>query len=66
MKETQLTDSYNRIVKLKNMNTEGSSNVQYQKLQLEDSIFKEKYPILEYYSIFSNYLNNIPKQIYCP
>ena len=46
VKETQLTDSYNRIVKLKNMNTEGSSNVQYQKLQIDDSMLKEKHPLL--------------------
>ena len=36
VKETQLTDSYNRIVKLKNINTEEASNVQYQKLQIDD------------------------------
>ena len=28
------------------MNMEDSSNVHYQKLQLEDSILKEKYPML--------------------
>ena len=40
VKETQITDYYNRMIKLINMNIEDSSNVQYQKLQIDDSILK--------------------------
>ena len=40
VKETQITDCYNRMIKLINMNIEDSSNVQYQKLQIDDSILK--------------------------
>ena len=36
-KETQITDCYNKIIKFINTNIEDSSNVQYQKLQSEDS-----------------------------
>ena len=56
------------------MNVEDSSNVQYQNLQLEDSILKEKYPMLHSLRIsfipnamstilheISNYLNKFPK-----
>ena len=40
VKETKITDCYNRIIKLMNMNIEDSSNIQYQKLQIDDSMLK--------------------------
>ena len=40
VKETKITDCYNRIIKLMNMNIEDSSNIQYQKLQIDDSVLK--------------------------
>ena len=39
------------------MNAEDSSNVQYQKLQLEDSILKEKYPML--HSLYIPFIPNV-------
>ena len=47
VKESQIRDCYKRIINLINMNVENSSNVQYQKLQIEDTILKEKYSILD-------------------
>ena len=47
VKESQIRDFYKRIINLINMNVENSSNVQYQKLQIEDTILKEKYSILD-------------------
>ena len=44
MKETQITDCYDRIIKIINMNIEDSSNVQYQKFQIDDSIVRKKFP----------------------
>ena len=59
------------------MNVEDSSNAQYQKFQLEDSILKETYLMLHslhvpfipnvmstFYTRFPNYLNNFLIQIY--
>ena len=45
-KESLIRNCYKRIINLINMNVEDPSNVQYQKLQIEDTIFKEKYSIL--------------------
>ena len=36
VKETQITDCYNRIIKLIHINIEDTSNIQYQKLQIDD------------------------------
>ena len=43
VKESQIRYCYKRIINLINMNVEDSSNVQYQQLQLENTILKEKY-----------------------
>ena len=42
VKKSQIRDWYKIIINLINMNVEDSSNVQYQKLQLEDSILNSK------------------------
>ena len=41
MKDTQITDCYNKIIKMININIEDSSIVQNQKLQIDHSILKE-------------------------
>ena len=40
VKEWQIRDCYKRIINLININVEDPSNVQYQKLQMEDAILK--------------------------
>ena len=49
MKETQITDCCNRIIKW--INIKDLSNVQYRKFQIDDSIIKEKYPLLHFLHI---------------
>ena len=49
VKETQITDCYNKIIKFINTNIEDSSNVQYQKLQIADSISKDKYFFIDFF-----------------
>ena len=46
VKETQITDCCDRIIKIINMNIEDSSNVPCQKFQIDDSMLEEKYPLL--------------------
>ena len=53
VKESQIRDCYKRIINLINMNVEDSSNVQYQKLQLEDTIIKKN---IQYYFFFISLL----------
>ena len=50
MKETQITDYYNKIIKMINMNIEDSSYVQYQEFQIDDSISKEKLSLVTFSS----------------
>ena len=40
VKETQISDCYNRIIEFMNINIKYLSDVQYQKLQIIDSILK--------------------------
>ena len=48
------------------MNVEDSSNVQYQKLQIEETILKETYPMLYYLHIpfFPNVMSTILHDIF--
>ena len=46
MKETQITDCCNIIIKWIHINIKDLSNVQYRKLQIDDSMLKEKHPLL--------------------
>ena len=48
------------------MNVEDSSNVQYQNLQIEDTILKEKYPMLHslHISFISNAMSTILHEIF--
>ena len=61
VKESQIRDCYKRIINLINMNVEDSSNVQYQKLQLEASILKEKYSML--HSLYIPFIPNVMSTI---
>ena len=61
VKETQITDCYNGIIKLINVNIEDSSNVQYQKLHIDDSMLKEKYPLL--YSLKIQFISHVMSTI---
>ena len=42
IKETEISDCKKRLINLINMNVEGSSNIQYEKLPVEETILKEK------------------------
>ena len=46
IKETEISDCNKRLISLINMNVEGSNNIQYEKLPVEETIIKEKYPMI--------------------
>ena len=46
MKETEISDCNKRLINFVNMNVEGSSNIQYDKLPVEEIILKEKYTMI--------------------
>ena len=46
IKETEISDCNKRLINLINMNVEDSSNIQYEKLPVEETILKEKYPMI--------------------
>ena len=46
IKETEISDCNKRLINSINMNVEGSSNIQYEKFPVEQTILKEKYPMI--------------------
>ena len=57
VKKSQIRDWYKIIINLINMNIEDSSNVQYQNLQIEDTILKEKHQML--HSLHNPFISNV-------
>ena len=66
IKETEISDCNKRLINLINMNVEGSSNIQYEKLPVEETILKEKYPMIHslHIPIIPNIMSTILYEIY--
>ena len=65
-KEKEISDCNKRLINLINMNVEGSSNIQYEKLPIEETILNEKYPMIHYlhFPIIPNIMSTILYDIY--
>ena len=66
IKETEISDCNKRLNNLINMNVEDSSNIQYEKLTVEETILKEKYTMIHslHIPIIPNIMSTIIYEIY--
>jgi len=66
IKEMQINDCNKRLLNLINMNVEGSSNVSYERLPVEETELKNKYPMLHYLHIplIPNVVSTILQEIF--
>ena len=66
IKGTDINDCNKRLINLINMNFEGSSNVQYEQLPVEEKILKEKYQMIHslHIPIIPNIMSTILHDIF--
>ena len=66
IKETEISECNKRLNNLTNMNVEGSSNIQYEKLPVDKTVLKEKYPVIYslHIPIIPNIMSTILYEIY--
>ena len=66
IKETEISDCNKRLINLVNRNIEGSSNIQCEKLPVEETILKEKYQMIHslHIPIISNIMYIILYEIF--
>ena len=66
IKETEISDCNKRLINLININVEGSSNIQCEKLPAEETILKEKYPMTHslHIPIIPNIMSTILYEIF--
>ena len=66
IKEMQISDCNKRLLNLINTNVEGSSNVSYEKLQVEETELKINYPMLHslHIPVIPNVISTILQEIF--
>ena len=66
IKETEINDCNKRLLKLINMDVDGSRNFSYERLIVEEQVIKKKYPLLHnlHIPIIPNVISTLLQEIF--